>query len=134
MVTLRPEDKTDDKDYRMTKASDKRKFNRFTIDFMLTVYAEDNEGKRFEDKTSLNDVSGEGAKFLTHKYERYFLGQVLEISIILPGTDEIEAYMKAKATVVRIDPPSGLAKDQESQRRSIAVKFETHLNFQKMVV
>lgn len=118
----------------MNKASDKRKFNRFSIDFMLAVYAEDSEGKRFEDKTDLNDVSGEGAKFLTQKYDRYFLGQLLEITIFLPGTDEMEAYMRAKATVVRIDQPYDSAKDQESQQRSIAIKFETHLNFEKVVV
>ena len=86
--TRRFVDLTDDKDYSVSKTSEKRKFDRFPIDFMLAVSGEDREGKKFEDKTDLNDVSGEGAKFFTDKYDRYFLGQALEIKIVLPGTDD----------------------------------------------
>lgn len=118
----------------MGNTSDKRKFNRSSIDFILAVYAEDGEGKRFEDKADLSDVSGEGAKFLTQKYDKYFLGQVLDLTIFLPGTQEMEAYMTVKAIVVRIDPPNSSAKDPERKGRGVAVQFETHLNFETTAV
>jgi len=118
----------------MSNPSDKRKFNRFPIDFVLEVSAESIEGKKFLDKASLKDVSGEGVKFLTQKSDMYFPGQLLGITIFLPGTDEIEAHMKAKAIVVRIDPPNNSEKDNKSRGRDIAIKFETRLNFEKIGV
>jgi len=113
----------------MDKESDKRKFERLPIDFVLEVYSEDAEGKKFEDKAVLEDVSGGGAKFLTKKSDMYFPGQLLEITVFLPGTDEMGAHMKAKATVVRIDPSNDSEKNNKSRGLSIAVKFETRLNF-----
>jgi len=58
---------------------------------VLEVYSEDAEGKKFNDKAVLKDVSGGGAKFLTKKSDMYFPGQLLKIIILLPGTDEMEA-------------------------------------------
>jgi len=116
----------------MNNQADKREFERLTIDFVLEVYSEDVEGKKFEDKADLKDVSGGGAKFLTQKFDMYFPGQLLEITIFLPGTDEMEAHMKAKATVVRIDPSNDSEKDNKSQGRGISVKFEARLNFERV--
>ncbi len=39
--------------------SEKRKFERLPIEFVLEVFAEDVEGINFEDKAVLEDVSGE---------------------------------------------------------------------------
>jgi len=116
----------------MNKEADKRGFDRFHMDFVLEVYSEDVEGKKFEDKAILEDISGGGAKFLAQKSDMYFPGQLLEITIFLPGTDEMEAHMKAKATVVRIDPPDDSEKDNKSRGRDIAIKFETRFNFEKI--
>jgi len=77
----------------MDDRSDRRKFDRFPIDFVLEVYSEDVEGKKFKDKPVLEDISGEGAKFLTQNSDMYFPGQLLEITVFLPGTDEVEAHM-----------------------------------------
>jgi len=112
----------------MHSKSDKREFERLPIDFVLEVYSEDVEGKKIEDKAVLKDISGEGAKFLTQKPDMYFPGQLLEITVFLPETDEMEAHMKAKATVVRIDPSNDSEKANKSRGRDIAIKFETHLN------
>jgi len=115
----------------MDKESDKREFKRLPIDFVLEVFSEDVEGKKFEDKSVLEDVSGGGANFLTQKSDMYSPGQLLEITILLPGTDEMEAYMKAKAIVVRIDPSNNSEKNNKSPEDCISVKFETPLNFEK---
>lgn len=82
----------------------------------------------------MEDVSGGGAKFLTKKYDMYFPDQLLDITILLPGTDEMEAHMKAKAIVVRIDPSNDSEKNNKSRGRDVAVKFETHLNFARISV
>ncbi len=104
------------------------------MDFIVAVSGEDGAGNRFEDKADLNDVSGEGAKFLTQNYDKYFLGQELDLTIFLPGTHEMEAHLTAKAIVVRIDLPNGTLKGSGPLGRGIAVKFETHLNFETMAV
>jgi len=116
------------------KKADKREFERLPIDFVLEVYSEDVEGEKFEDKTVLEDVSGGGAKFLTQRPYMYFPGQLLEITVLLPGIDEMEAHMKAKAIVVRIDPLNDSEKANKSPEGCIAVKFETHLNFARTSV
>ena len=82
----------------------------------------------------MKDVSGGGAKFLTKKSDMYFLGQLLGITVFLPGTDEMEAHMKTKAIVIRIDPSNDSEKDNKSPEGCIAVKFETRLNFERIVV
>jgi len=114
---------------KMEKESNKREFERLPIDFVLEVYSENAEGKKFEDKAVLEDVSGGGAKFLTKKSDMYFPGQLLEITVFLPGTDEMKAHMKAKATVVRIDASNDSEQDNKNPESCIAVKFETHLSF-----
>ena len=118
----------------MNNRSDRREFERFPIDFRLGVYGEDAYGKKFEDKAVLKDVSGGGVNFLTQKSDIYFSGQLLEITIFLPKIGEVEAHMKTKATVVRIDRPTDSEKKNESRGRSIAVKFETRLNFERISV
>jgi len=118
----------------MNNKSERREFERLPIEFVLEVYSEDVEGKKFEEKAVLGDVSGGGAKFLTKKSDMYFPGQLLEITVFLPGTDEMEAHMKAKATVVRIDPSNDSEKNNKSREHCIAVKFIAHLNFERIGV
>ena len=119
---------------KMEKESNKREFERLPIDFVLEVYSEDAEGKKFNDKAVLKDVSGGGAKFLTKKSDMYFPGQLLKTIILLPGADEMEAHMKAKATVVRIDPSNDSGKNNKTREHYIAVKFIAHLNFERIGV
>ena len=114
----------------MKRNDDKRQFDRFRIDFVLKVYALNVDGKKFEDVAGLEDISGEGAKFLTQKSDMYFPGQLVKITILLPGTDEMEAYMKAKGIVVRVDSSNDHEKNNKSSTGSIAVKFETRFNFE----
>ena len=118
----------------MNNKPDRRNFNRFTIEFVMEVATEDIEGKKFNEKTMLKDISGEGAKFITQQARKYFPGQSLEMTIYLPGTNDVKADMRGKATVVRIDSPSNSGLGEKSQEMSIAVTFDTPLHFERVDV
>jgi len=115
----------------MSVSSDRRQFDRFSIDFKIEVIAHDREGREHKEKTTLEEISGEGARFLTGKAERYFIGQSLEVSIYLPGTGEVKASMKGKAKVVRIGPCSNAASSGEAQPVCVAVKLDAPLYFER---
>jgi hypothetical protein len=111
----------------------RREFGRFPMEFVVEVSAEDNERKQFNEKTMLKDISGGGAKFLTQQAGKYFPGQSLEMNIYLPGTDEVNARMRGKATVVRIDPLVDSGIKEKGQRISIAVKVDAPFSFERVV-
>ena len=115
----------------MNNISDKREFTRFPIEFMLEVSSEDSEGKEFNERTVLNDISGDGAKFITQQARKYFPGQSLEMTIYLPGPNDVKADMRGKATVVRIDPSGNSGIGEKSQEMSIAVTFDNPLHFER---
>ena len=112
---------------------DRREFERISIGFVLEVSAEDSDVNSYTDSAVLQDVSGGGAKFFTKQKEKYFPGQVLEISIQLPGTDEVKAYMRGKATVVRIEGTDDPRKRETGRRTRIAVKFENPLHLERLI-
>jgi len=115
----------------MSGSPDTRQFDRFPIDFKIEVVAHDRDGREHREKTVLEDISGEGARFLTGKAERYFIGQSLEVSIYLPGTDEVQATMKGKAKIVRIGPCDNTASSGQSQPVCVAVKLDDPLSFER---
>lgn len=115
----------------MSTNSDTRQFERFSIDFKIEVVAHDRDGGEHREKTILEDISGEGARFLTGKAEHYFIGQSLEVSIYLPGTDEVKASMKGKAKVVRIGLCGNAASSSQSQPVCVAVKLDAPLYFER---
>jgi len=118
----------------MNNRSERRAFNRFPITFQMEVAAKDSEGKEFNEKTMLEDISGEGAKFITQQARKYFPGQSLEMTIYLPGPNDVKADMRGKATIVRIDPSSNSGISEKSQEMSIAVTFDAPLNFERVNV
>ena len=116
----------------MNNISERRAFNRFPIEFVLEVSSEDSEGKEFNERTVLKDISGDGAKFITQQARKYFPGQSLEMTIYLPGPNDVKADMRGKATIVRIDPSSNSGIGEKSQAMSIAVTFDTPLYFERV--
>jgi hypothetical protein len=118
----------------MNNNTDKRAFDRFPMEFVLEVSAKDSEGKEFDEKTVLNDISGEGAKFITQQAGKYFPGQSLEMTIYLPGPNDVKADMRGKATVVRIDPSSNSGMEDKSKEVCIAVKLDAPLHFERVNV
>ena len=110
---------------------DQRDFNRFPMEFVLKVSAEDNEGKKFDEKAILQDISGGGARFISQQAGKYFPGQLLDLIIYLPGTDDVKAHMCGKATVVRIVSAGVLHINEKNSTLSIAVKFVSSLLFER---
>jgi hypothetical protein len=115
----------------MNNRPERRDFDRFAIEFVLDVDAKDAEGKIFNEKTVLKNISGGGACFVTRQAGRYFLGQLLDMTIFLPGTSEVNAFMKGKGNVVRIDQFNNSGTGEKNRKISIAVKFDTLLNFER---
>jgi len=111
----------------MSTNADTRQFQRFPIDFKIEVVAHDRNGEAHKENTILEDISGEGARFLTENAERYFVEQSLEVSIFLPGTDEVQATMKGTAKVVWIGPCSNAASRGKAQPVCIAIKLDSPL-------
>lgn len=116
---------------KMNHSIDKREFKRLPIDLSMEVTAERSDGDLFIDKAVLEDVSGGGAKFITQNPEKYFLGQLLKIAIIMPGTSDISAQMRTDATVVRIDPADKSKNESQNMGITVAVKFNKRLNFER---
>jgi len=116
----------------MNNQANKREFERLHIDFVLEVYSEDVEGKEFDEKAVLKDISGGGAKLIIQRSDKYFTGQLLNLCIHLPGTDDVKAHMCGKATVVRIDPPNESDIGEKSHDTYVAVKLDARLNFERI--
>jgi len=115
----------------MNNKPDRRNFDRFPIEFVMEVSTEDIEGKKYKENTVLKDISGEGARFITQQVGKYFLGQSLELTIHLPGSDEVKACMIGKATVLRIDSPTDSKIEHKSQETFIAIKLAAPLRFER---
>lgn len=107
-----------------------REFDRFSIDLALEVSATDSLGEKYNEKTELVQISGGGARFITRQADRYFIGQIVDVTIDMPGTTEVKATMKGTATVLRIEPSSPSDNGEEDQTVIvIAIKFNTRLQF-----
>lgn len=100
---------------KVNKNPDKRKFNRFPLEFELEVSARGKKRETHVEKTTLRDISGGGAKFITRHAEKYFPGQSLEMVIYLPRAGGVTASMRGKATVVRIEASSNSGVGEKSR-------------------
>lgn len=110
---------------------EKRAFKRFPLEFAAEVTAEDVQGNRFEDQTHLKDISGEGANFITHQPQWYYLGQRLKLMVHLPGTKEVKGCVKARATIVRITPEDSGGR-APGDKTSVAIKLDSLLEFERL--
>ena len=117
----------------MTNFSERRGCERFQIDLDVHISGVDPEGAAFFEKTSLYDISGEGARFLTSSASRYFPGQMIEIAIRLPETPEVAALMKATAVVLRIGDALTGTHAAGEEKKTVAVKITAPLNFERLI-
>jgi hypothetical protein len=117
----------------MNNKSENREFKRHAIDFMLEVSGEYTAGNKYKDKAIVVNVSGEGAMFITRLADKYFLDQSLELIIYLPGTDDVNARMRGKVTVVRIESLVDSGIKEKDQRISIAVRLDMPFCFERVV-
>ena len=115
----------------METKSDKRAFERFQVEFEADVTARDLKAEIFQDRALLIDISGEGAKFVTQQSQRYYIGQLLDLVIYMPGTKDVRACMKVTATVLRMDS-DGTKTGGPHHGTSIALKLEAPLHFERL--
>jgi len=113
------------------QGEERRAFTRFPIELLVEISAEYGESYTYYEETNLQEISGGGAKFITDEVDRYFPGQVLNVTIYLPGSDRVRAHMKGKATVVRIDQLSGSEANADSEMVGVAIRFSSRLNFSR---
>lgn len=116
----------------MNKNTERREFDRYPVKLMMKVTVADSEGTHYEEQAVLENISGGGAKFISHSIERYFLGQSLELLIDLPGTSDVKACMRVKATIVRVDQPTDSDFHRDSVEGAVAVKFDSRLEFERI--
>ena len=117
----------------MADEIEKRAFDRIKMDLLMQVSADDKSGNTYQDKALLKDISGGGVNFSTRLTDKYFCGQSLKIIIELPGTGDVKARMKAKATVLRIDSPEDTDKKERDQQSNVAARFDIPLTFERLL-
>jgi response regulator RpfG family c-di-GMP phosphodiesterase len=114
---------------KMNDHSEKRDFDRFSIELEIEVSGKDSAGKIFREKTVLKDASGGGVSFLSRSVEYYSAGQLLELTIFLPGAPNLFALFVGAAKVVRIIQPTDPDLKLADQIPRIAVKLDNPMQF-----
>jgi hypothetical protein len=115
----------------MSNTREKRDDTRFAIDFEVGLVTKDPGGLRYRERTVLMSIFREGARVMSHNTERYFPGQPLDLTIHLPGTEDVKACMRVKATVVRIDPLHTPGIGENRPGECLTVFFDTPLYFER---
>jgi hypothetical protein len=116
----------------INKETYQRDFDRFPIEFEVRVSFVDNNDEEIHDRAALKDVSGSGAMFITRMPEKYYLGQILTLTIFLAGTDEVSACMRGEASVVRIHQIKSDDENKNMDKKGIAVKFNEPFDFKRI--
>lgn len=86
------------------KDAERRAKERFSIHFKVSIFDIGEAGRHFLEESELHDVSGDGLSFLSHSPQMYQVGQRLHVSIVLPGTDRVDARLEGNATVAWVNP------------------------------
>ncbi len=115
----------------MSNTQEKRDDNHFAIGFEVDLVTEDPGGLRRRERTVLMSISREDARVMSYNTVRYFPGQSLELTIYMPGTEDVKACMRAKATVVRIDPLHTPGIGEKSPEECLTLSFDTPLYFER---
>ena len=112
----------------MSNFQEKREFQRYSLNFRITVSSIDGSGSEFVDEAILADISGGGVSFITANREKYYLGQVISLSISLPATNDVAGIMQANAKVAGIRAKNPDASGTEC---IIGLALETPLGFER---
>ncbi len=113
--------------------SDKRGFSRHWVSFPVIVSRGDGDSEADREKAVLRDISGGGALFVSSNPENYYPGQLLKISIMLDGTNDVRARIRAEATVIRIHQQESInGLESEKNGAGIAVQFDRSFEFERV--
>lgn len=112
---------------------DQRGFSRHWVSFPVIVSTGESQSETDQEKTVLQDISGGGALFVSRNPDIYYPGQLLKISIMLDGTNDVRAQIRTEATVIRIHygEQAGI-QDGDKQRAGIAVQFDRSFEFERI--
>lgn len=111
-----------------TNPQERRLFPRIEVSFVADTSTLDTKDVQGGDRVRLLDISGSGVKFASRRWDVYSVGQKVRISIYLPGTSEVRAFMEGLGTVVRVQ--KGAGSDMPTERKKeIAITLDTPLRF-----
>lgn len=113
---------------------EQRGFSRHWVSFPVIVSTGDDFQNGADcEKAVLKDISGGGALFVSSSPENYYPGQLLKISIMLDGTNDVKARIKTEATVIRIhyEEKAGM-QAPERPAAGIAVQFDRSFEFERI--
>jgi len=109
---------------------DRRAFERHPLEFEVAVSSVSGTAEHPIEKTLLNNISGDGACFLSNRPESYSIGQRIALDICMPGTHKTDACMAGQATVIWIgDAPEDEA--GKTHRVSVGISMDNPLSFQQ---
>lgn len=121
------EDKGNMKGHLETRPQDRRLFPRIEVNFLAdTSTAGTQDAQPKGDRVRLLDVSGNGVKFSSRRGDAYRVGQKVLISIYLPATSEVKAFMAGQGTVVRVQRDAG-PDAPPRKRKEVAITLDTPL-------
>ncbi len=110
---------------------DQRGFSRHWVSFPVIISREDFTGAGNQEKTILKDISGGGALFESGNPDNYYPGQLLKISIMLDGSNDVKARIRTEATVIRIHDVKTV-ENRGGQQAAIAVQFDRSFEFERI--
>jgi hypothetical protein len=115
-------------DREQDKPGEQRVFSRHWVSFPVIVSRPGRQDADNREKAVLRDISGGGALFISTNPENYYPGQLLKISIMLDGTEDVKARIQTEATVIRIHKEE----DPEKKHAAIAVQFDRSFEFERI--
>ncbi len=108
----------------------RRAFERHPLEFEVDISTVSGTIKHPIERTVLNNISGDGACFLSNRPESYSNGQRIALNIHMPDTGKIDACMEGRATIIWIGdthaPEAGKA-----HRVPVGISMDNLLSFQQ---
>jgi len=108
----------------------RRVFERHPLEFEIDVSTASGTAKYSIERTVLNNISGDGACFLSNRPESYSIGQQIVLNIRMPGTHKIDVRMEGQATIVWISDVQ-TTEVGKAYRVSIGISMDKPLSFQQ---
>jgi len=109
---------------------DRRTFERHPLAFEVDVSTVSGTAKHPIEKTVLNNISGDGACFLSDRPESYSIGQRIALNIRMPGTHKADVHMEGQATIAWIGDAQA-TKSGKTHQVSVGISMDKPLSFQQ---
>ncbi|PKN61518.1 MAG: hypothetical protein CVU57_28940 [Deltaproteobacteria bacterium HGW-Deltaproteobacteria-15] len=115
-----------------TTLQERRLFRRIKLKLVAEVSVTGEKETAPTDKVRILDISGNGVRFTSRNSEFYHVGQIIEISIRLPGKSGVKACMRGLGSVVRIqaEPAAGMP---SLKNKEVAISLDTPLSFVRSI-